>query len=71
MSDSIDRLIKELTEKLKVTSIVVTHDMNSVKNIANKVAMVHDGVIRFHGSEHELIGSDDPVIRKFIKRTEK
>jgi len=71
MSDSIDRLIKDLTEKLNVTSIVVTHDMFSVKNVANKVAMIYEGKIHFHGSEQELVTSSDPIIQKFIKRTEK
>jgi len=70
MADSIDRLIKELTERLNVTSIVVTHDMYSVKNVANKVAMMDKGKIHFVGSQEELINSDDPVIREFIKRTE-
>ena len=70
MSDSIDILIKDLTEKLNVTSIVVTHDMYSVKNVANKVAMINEGVIHFIGSQEELINSDDPVIQEFIKRTE-
>jgi phospholipid/cholesterol/gamma-HCH transport system ATP-binding protein len=70
MADSIDRLIKELTERLNVTSVVVTHDMYSVKNVANKVAMMNDGKIHFVGSQEELINSDDPVIREFIKRTE-
>lgn len=70
MSDSIDKLIKDLTEKLNVTSIVVTHDMYSVKNVANKVAMMNDGVIHFIGSMEELISSDDKIIQDFIKRTE-
>jgi phospholipid/cholesterol/gamma-HCH transport system ATP-binding protein len=70
MSDSIDNLIKELTEKLNVTSVVVTHDMYSVKNVAHKVAMMHDGKIYFVGSPAELLKSDDPVIQEFIRRTE-
>ncbi len=70
MADSIDILIKDLTEKLNVTSIVVTHDMYSVKNVANKVAMINDGEIYFTGSQEDLINSDDPVIQEFIKRTE-
>ena len=69
MSDSIDNLIKELSEKLKVTSVVVTHDMYSVKNVANKVAMMHEGVIHFTGSPNDLIESSDDVISDFIKRT--
>ena len=70
MSDSIDNLIKDLAEKLNVTSIVVTHDMYSVKNVANKVAMMNDGIIYFTGKPEELINSSDKVIVDFIRRTE-
>ncbi len=68
-SDSIDDLIKELNEKLNVTSIIITHDMFSVKNIADKIAMVHDGIIYFTGTPDELLESRDKVIADFIKRT--
>jgi phospholipid/cholesterol/gamma-HCH transport system ATP-binding protein len=70
MSDSIDDLIKELTEKLNSTSVVVTHDMYSVKNIADRVAMMHEGKIHFSGTPSELLTSKDPIIKEFIKRTE-
>lgn len=70
MADSIDTIIKELTEKLNVTSVVVTHDMYSVKNVAHKVAMINEGKIYFVGSQEELINSEDKVIQEFIKRTE-
>jgi phospholipid/cholesterol/gamma-HCH transport system ATP-binding protein len=69
MSDSIDNLIKELSEKINVTSVVVTHDMYSVKNISDKVAMMYEGIIYFYGSPTELTESKDPVIIDFIKRT--
>jgi phospholipid/cholesterol/gamma-HCH transport system ATP-binding protein len=69
MSDSIDALIKELSRKLNVTSVVVTHDMYSVKNVADKVAMLHEGKIYFTGTPDELINSNDPVVEDFIKRT--
>ena len=69
MSDSIDELIKHLAEQLNVTSIVVTHDMFSVKNVADEVAMMHEGKIYFEGTPEQLIGSNDEVIRDFINRT--
>jgi phospholipid/cholesterol/gamma-HCH transport system ATP-binding protein len=69
MSDSIDELIKDLNEKINVTSIIVTHDMFSVKNCADKVAMMHDGKIYFIGSPQQLLDSGDVVIQNFIKRT--
>ncbi len=69
MSDSIDTLINELSAKIKVTSVVVTHDMYSVKNVAAKVAMMHDGKIYFIGTPEELLNSHDQNIISFIKRT--
>ena len=44
--------------------------MYSVKNVADKVAMMHDGKIYFIGSQEELVGADDEIIQEFIKRTE-
>jgi phospholipid/cholesterol/gamma-HCH transport system ATP-binding protein len=70
MSDSIDNLIESLKTKINATSIVVTHDMFSVKNIATKVAMLHEGKMHFTGTPEELINSADPVITEFIKRTQ-
>jgi phospholipid/cholesterol/gamma-HCH transport system ATP-binding protein len=70
MSDSIDDLIKELTDRLNVTSVVVTHDMYSVKNVANQVAMMHDGKIHFTGTPTELVSTNDATIKEFIQRTE-
>ncbi|MHB8579504.1 MAG: ABC transporter ATP-binding protein [Ignavibacteriaceae bacterium] len=69
MSDSIDGLIKELSHKISVTSIVVTHDMYSVKNVADIVAIMHEGIIHFTGTPLELLNSEDEVIVDFIKRT--
>lgn len=69
MSDSIDELIKELTDNLNATSVVVTHDMYSVKNVANQVAMMHEGKIHFIGTPEELISSNDKIIKDFIQRT--
>ena len=69
MSDSIDNLIKDLSEKIKVTTVVVTHDMYSVKNVAAKVAMMHEGRIHFYGTPDEMLTSKDSVIVDFIKRT--
>ncbi len=68
MSDSIDELIKNLSETLNVTSIVVTHDMQSVLKVANRVAMMHNGRIYFDGLPSELQKSKDPIIRNFVER---
>lgn len=71
MSDAIDELIKELTERLKVTSIVVTHDIFSVYEVADKVAMMEEGKIHFHGTPKELVETQDQIIRNFLNRTDK
>lgn len=68
-SDTIDQLIYDLSKKLKVTSIVVTHDMVSVRKVADRIAMIHDGKIFFDGIFDDFISSEDPVIQNFIKRT--
>jgi phospholipid/cholesterol/gamma-HCH transport system ATP-binding protein len=69
MSDAIDELIKSLNVKLKVTCVIVTHDMFSVLNTADKIAMMHEGKIYFTGTPNEMLESADPVIQKFIQRT--
>lgn len=69
MSDSIDSLIIDVRAKVKATTIVVTHDMFSVKNVADRVAMMHDGRIHFTGTPEELMNSKDEIIYEFIKRT--
>ena len=69
MSDSIDELIVHLNKKVNVTSIVVTHDMFSVKNVADKVSMMHNGKIYFSGTYDEVLNSKDSVIQNFVKRT--
>jgi len=68
-SDSIDEMIMDLNEKLNVTSIIVTHDMFSVKNVAKRIVMMHEGLIYFDGTHDDLINSNDKVISDFIRRT--
>ncbi len=72
-SDSIDSLIDSLARnpKLEVTSIVVTHDIFSVYEVADRVAMMYEGVIHFEGTPQELKKTDDHIVREFLQRTEK
>ena len=65
-ADSINRLIKNLHDKLKVTSIVVTHDMRSAYSVADKVAMLYKGRIIAQGSSAEMQNSKDPVVNQFV-----
>lgn len=71
MSDNIDDLILDLSKKLNVTSIIVTHDIFSVIEIAERVVMMEGGVVYFSGTPKELFDSKDEVITEFLKRTSK
>lgn len=62
----IDKLIKDLSTKLMITSVVVTHDMQSVFEIADRVAMVHKGKIVKVGTSQEIRKSDNEYIQQFI-----
>ncbi len=66
MADAINDLIIELHDKLKITSIAVTHDMTSVYKIATRVAMLYNGKIVQIGSPEEIKNTKDPVVRQFI-----
>src|SRR5690606_21600525 len=63
----IDQLIMKMPNDLNVTSIVVTHDMKSAYRIADRVAMLHRGRIRFAGTPEEIQATEDPVVRGFIE----
>lgn len=66
-ANSINDLIVELQENLDVTSVVVTHDMNSVERVADCVAFLYNGKIHFEGSVEELRNSQDQVLRNFVE----
>jgi phospholipid/cholesterol/gamma-HCH transport system ATP-binding protein len=62
----IDHLIKDLSVKLVITSVVVTHDMQSVFAIGDRIAMVHKGKIVEIGTADEIRNSKNPYIQQFI-----
>jgi len=62
----IDKLILDLSKKLQITSVVVTHDMKSVFSIADRIAMLYDGKVIAEGSLEEVKNSDDPRIKQFV-----
>lgn len=66
-SDVIDQMILRMQRRFKVTSIVVTHDMKSLFKIADRVAMLRRGVIRFLGTPDELRQCQDKEIQDFIE----
>ena len=66
-TDRINQLIKKVSEKKKVTSIVVTHDMKTLKYVSNKVIMLHEGHIIFNDKTEMLFKSNDKFIQYFVK----
>lgn len=66
MTAVIDKLVVDLSKKLNITSIVVTHDMKSVFRIADRIAMLHKGEILQIGTPKEIEASSNPVIRQFV-----
>ena len=66
MSDVINKLVIDLNKRLNITSIVITHDMNSVYAIADRVAMIYKGRIIFNGSVEELQQSELKEVQDFI-----
>ena len=63
---AINHLIIEMRDKLKVTSIVVTHDMNSAYQIADSIAMFYRGQVIADGKPEEIKNSKHPVVQQFI-----
>jgi phospholipid/cholesterol/gamma-HCH transport system ATP-binding protein len=62
----VDKLIRELSDTLGVTSIVVSHDLVSIFSIADRIVMLYGGGVRLLGSREEFHGSDDPIVQQFI-----
>lgn len=62
----IDKLILDLSDKLAITSVVVTHDMNSVFRIADRIAMLHKGKIIQVGTPDEIKNTSNDLVRQFI-----
>ena len=67
MGDSVNDLIIELHNKLKVTSIAVTHDMTSAYKIADRIVMLHHGKIIADGDADNIRSHPDPIVQQFIK----
>ena len=63
----IDRLIRELADELGVTAIVVSHDLTSIFAIADRVALLYQGVVHVVGTPAELRASADPIVQQFIR----
>ena len=66
MTDSINRLIRKFQSTENVTSVIITHEMLTVYDVANRVLLLHDGKIRFDGNPDDIKNVDDPVVQQFI-----
>jgi phospholipid/cholesterol/gamma-HCH transport system ATP-binding protein len=67
VADSIDHLIINIHQRLKVTSITVTHDLRSAARVGQRILMLHEGQIYFGGTPDEVFSSTDPVVSRFVK----
>ena len=66
VADSINRLIRRLQQRFGMTSVVVTHDMKSAFDVADRIAYLHEGQIYFNGTASQLQKSSDPLIQDFL-----
>lgn len=66
MAGVINELIREIVVEMGATAMTITHDMSSVRAIADKVAMLHDGVIKWTGPVADMDNSGDPYLDQFI-----
>ncbi|MPN62075.1 Vitamin B12 import ATP-binding protein BtuD [bioreactor metagenome] len=65
-SQLIDELIYDLTKDFSMTTIVVSHDMNSVINIGDKVIFINEGVKEWEGNKSEVMGTDNEKLNDFV-----
>ncbi len=66
VSDSIDQMIVHVRDRLKVTSVVVTHDMRSARRVGHQVFMLHEKKIYASGPPENFFASTDAVVRQFV-----
>lgn len=62
----IDNLIKEITDEFQITTIVITHDMNSVLEIGDNIYFLHEGQNCWHGDKDSILRSDNEILNNFV-----
>ncbi len=65
----IDKLIREITEEYNITTIVNTHDMNSVMEIGDKVVFIYEGIKCWEGSKNDILKADNRYLNDFVFAT--
>jgi phospholipid/cholesterol/gamma-HCH transport system ATP-binding protein len=68
-ADNIDELIMELRRELGVTSIVVTHDLDTAFEVGDRIALLYEGRVRACQTPAEILENDDPVVQRFVRRS--
>jgi len=66
-ANTINHLIRSLQQRLGVTSIVVTHDIQSAFAVGDRIAFLHEGRILFHGTTDEARAAAEPLLRNFLE----
>ena len=67
MADVINTMIRELQHELDITSVIVTHDINSAYKVADRIAMLHEGKIIYSGTPEETRETNNEIVRQFIE----
>lgn len=68
-ADNIDDLIMELNRTLNVTSIVVTHDLDTAFEVGDRIALLYEGKIRANAPPDEIMKNTDPIVSRFVRRS--
>jgi phospholipid/cholesterol/gamma-HCH transport system ATP-binding protein len=68
-ADNIDDLIMEMRRQLGVTSIVVTHDLDTAFEVGDRIALLYEGRVRACQTPAEILHNEDPVVSRFVRRT--
>jgi len=67
VTDAVDQMILSTQEQLRVTMVVITHDVASMMKIADKIILLHGGSVRAEGTRDEIRASADPMVQQFLQ----
>ena len=62
----IDTLILDITKEFNISTIIITHDMNSVMEIGEKIVYIHEGHKWWEGSKNDILYADNPELNDFV-----